>query len=493
MEKLTIHQLLLGYSEVKIPPSLDKSILLEPTLTLSDQNEGYALFITDKLGEQSGTVDLSYLKSFPSAIVISENRKIIAGSCPVIRVSNPRKALAYAIYNASNIASKKTKFIAVTGTAGKTTTATLIYQILLKSGNKVGFIGTGKILSGTTKISDDFYSMTTPDPTLLYPTIAKMQSDGCNYIVMEVSSHSLALAKTAPIIFDYAIFTNLDSEHLDFHSSMDEYFNTKLSLFENTKYGLFNLDDTYSKMAYNLATCKKSSFGIIHPGDACATEISVGNVGEISFFYRDGPIFFKVNSHLIGAFNAYNLISAIKCTIDLGIKPCVAKKALESVSGIDGRMEILNGKVTGIIDYAHTPLAFLNCLKALKQRVKPKQNLIVVFGCGGNRDKNKRSVFGEYADKYADKIIITEDNNRNESFTSIARDITNGIHQNYFDIIPDREAAIRFAFDQAKPGDIVAVIGKGHEKYIISADQYLPFNEKEIMLDCIAKKEALCE
>jgi UDP-N-acetylmuramyl-tripeptide synthetase len=378
----------------------------------------------------------------------------------------------------------------VTGTNGKTTTATLIYKVLRTCGYKVGFVGAGKILSDDTLLTGDTYSMTTPDPTVLYPALSNMIKDGCKYVVMEVSSHSLALGKVAPIRFKYAVFTNLDKDHLDFHGSMEEYFRTKIGLFSLTERGLFNLDDEYSKKAFNLVDCKKSTFGILNEGDAYATEIYANGLSGISFYYREPNLIFKARSKLIGIFNAYNILAALKCVIDLGIKPCVAKTALERIEAIDGRMETIDGKITAVIDYAHTPAAFRNCLKTLKQCINSKQRLIVVFGCGGDRDKLKRPEFGKYAEAFADKIIITEDNCRNESFSSIVADIVSGMSSDAYKIIRDREEAIRYAFKSAKAGDLVAVIGKGHERYKIAGSEYLAFDERKIIQNALKEIDA---
>ena len=234
-----------------------------------------------------------------------------------------------------------------------------------------------------------------------------------------------------------------------------------------------------------MAECEKSSFGVINPADAYATNIELKSLNESSFFYREPQLIFKAVTKLGGAFNVYNTLASLKCVIDLGIKPCIAKEMLSKIDGVDGRMEIIDGVVKGVIDYAHTPMAFYNCLKTLKNRINTKQSLIVVFGCGGERDKGKRSVFGEYAEIFADKIIITEDNSRSESFDAIANDISKGIKNKAFEIVKDREKAIRHAFKNAKKGDVVAVIGKGHERYKIVGGEYLPFDERKIIHDAI--------
>ena len=494
MKKQAIKDLFRRYSDVIFPSDELGATRIMPKITVNEVKSDSLLFITDRVSDRDTAFDFSECCEIPIAAVASHTKNIIKAKCPIIRVKNPRAALAFAVSNSCMIDYEKIKIIGVTGTNGKTTTATLIYEMLRRCGYKAGFIGTGKIFSDGVLLSEETYSMTTPDPTLLYPSIAKMQNDGCEYIVMEISSHSISLGKIAPIRFEYAIFTNLDDDHLDFHGSKEEYFKAKLSLFSLAKRGLFNLDDEYSKRASQLVGCKVSTFGILNEGDAYATEISENDLSPVSFFYRAENLIFKAETRLIGQFNAYNALAALKCLIDLGIKPCIAKRALAQIKNVEGRMQSFDGEIRALIDYAHTPSAFINCLKSAKQSINSKQKLIVVFGCGGDRDKSKRSIFGMQAEKYADIIIITEDNSRCEKLESIVDDITSGIKQKKYEVIPDRETAIRRAFDLATCGDIVAVIGKGHERYKIVENEYIPFDERKIIIDAMKRKaSSLCE
>ena len=485
MKRLNIRELLSGCEITDIPNELDLSTPAKAMPLCEDVTSDALLFLTERVNKENDAIDLSSLSTTPAAVVVSSKRTVENAPCPIIRVTSARVALSYAIANQCSIDFKKIKFIGVTGTNGKTTTATLIYNILARCGYRVGFIGTGRIESCGKVLTDESYSMTTPDPTLLYPSIKRMQLDECEYVVMEVSSHSIALGKIAPIQFEYAIFTNLDNDHLDFHRSKEEYFKTKLSLFSKAKHGLFNVDDEYGKRAYDEVSCEKTSFGIKSKADAYATALDAKSLEEISFFYREPELIFKARTRLCGAFNAYNVLAALKCVIDLGIKPCLAKEALYDIDGVDGRMEIIDGRVRAVIDYAHTPMAFYNCLKTLKSSINAEQKLIVLFGCGGDRDRGKRSAFGEYADIFADVIVITEDNSRSEAFETIAADITSGIKKKGYKIIKDREAAIRYAIKAAARGDVVALIGKGHERYKITDVGYTPFDEREIVRDAM--------
>ena len=337
-------------------------------------------------------------------------------------------------------------------------------------------------------LTEDEYSMTTPDPSLLYTSLRKMQDAGCEYAVMEVSSHSLALNKTAPIKFEYAIFNNLSPEHMDFHKDMESYFESKLKLFQSAKRGLFNLDDSYSRRAYESVSCEKSSVGIIHDGDAYITDVSLLGLSGASFYYRQSRLIFGVKSPLLGSFNVYNSLIALRCVIDLGIKPCIAKRGLEEIKSVNGRMEIIRSDITVVIDYAHTPEAFNNCLKTLFKANNKRQKLICVFGCGGDRDKEKRRLMGKSADLYCDAVILTEDNSRTENLHSIISDIAKGICKEYT-FIESRADAIRYALRLANVGDTVAILGKGHEKYIINSSGTNPFDEKKIVKEALLQRE----
>ena len=446
------------------------------------------VFYTEK--ENDNSLDIHFENIKPYAAVVNKNSIINSSNIPLIKTDSVRSSLAHAYSALYKIDYSNLKIIGVTGTNGKTTTATLIFEILKKSGFDVGFIGTGKILINETTLTDNTYSMTTPDPDLLYSSLSLMQEAGCEYVVMEVSSHSLALRKTDPITFEYAIFTNLSDEHMDFHKSKEDYYKTKLSLFKNAKRGLFNMDDYFSRRAYFEAECGKTSIGIIYEADVYATDIKVHHLNGSSFYYRGENLMFGIKTGLIGEFNIYNIICALKCVIDLGIKPCIAKSALEEIYSICGRMELFKSDITVVIDYAHTAYALDNCLKTLFRDDISRQNSTIVFGCGGNRDKTKREPMGRIASKYATKIIITEDNNRDESFADITADISKGIDSGCYRVIKNREIAIRTAIAEAHEGEIIAIIGKGHEKYKIENKGRIPFDERQIIEDALKRRAA---
>lgn len=431
------------------------------------------------------TPDFSKVKTLPLAVICDE-KNVLPDFLSAIRVYDTRIAWSNACFRYENFSPDDMKIIGVTGTNGKTTTATLIKHILTSLGHKVGFIGTGRIEIDGEIISDKNYSMTTPDPPLLYKSLRRMSECGCDSVVMEVSSHSLALSKLAPLMFDYGVFTNLTPEHMDFHTDMESYFLSKLKLFKNAKCSVFNIDDEYGRKAYALSEGKKISAGILWRGDVWGCNIENRGICGIDYIYHGKDFSFKMSLPLPGVYNVYNSMLAAAVCIDMGCKPYEVKRALSCAPCVEGRFEVINDKISVIIDYAHTPFAFESILKELVA-IKSSKRLTVVFGCGGNRDRTKRPKMAEIAEKYADRIILTADNSRNESTKDIITDIIRGFKKGSYEIKEDRSEAIRCAILGAQDGDIVAIIGKGPEKYNIDKDGYHPFDEKETV--CSALRE----
>ncbi len=446
------------------------------------------LLLTKRAGGERRKVEA--ISECPLAVVCEEDDDAEVFNCPIIRTKNTRRTLAYSYSNFYGIDYGKFKIIAVTGTNGKSSVCKMIAHILTAAGKKVGLIGTGVISIDGKVISDRFYSMTTPDPSVLYSSIKEMEEAGCTHIVMEASSHALKLEKLSPIKFDIGIFTNLAHDHADFHVDTSDYYGAKASLFRNCKTGIFNLDDKYSALCYKDANCRKISVGVLNKADAYATDIIFHGLDGTEFFYREKGMIFKMPLHLPGAFNVYNSLMALKCAIELGVPPCEAKRSLAELRSIDGRMEVIKGGVNVVIDYAHTPEAFENALKTLKSYIISGQKLTVVFGCGGERDRSKRPGIGRACARFADNLIITEDNSRGEDPDMIFADIVRGLPKECsYRIIPNRERAIREAVFSSKDGDTVAVLGKGHEKYIIGKEGVKDFNEREIIDRALQERE----
>ncbi len=436
-------------------------------------------------------------KKLPKAIstniiptaVICDADAILPKAFPKIVVKNPRLALSNIACRFEEIDFSKMKLIGVTGTNGKTTTATFIKKMLESEGRKVGFIGTGKIEIGEWELTEKNYSMTTPDPTALYKSLKLMENQGCTAVVMEVSSHALALDKVSPLIFDYAVFTNLSAEHLDFHDNIEEYYQAKNRLFSRARTAIFNVDDSYAERAYQEFSGRKISVGSVREADIRATDVHNRGISGIDYIYRWKSYSFRMSLNIAGIFNVYNTLLAAAVCIDIGCKPCLVKEAAKSVQTIPGRFEIIKDEITVIIDYAHTEHAYYNIMKELN-KIKGAGRLYVVFGCGGERDKSKRPKIAEAVEKFADKIIVTTDNSRAENPKDIITDIIHGFKRKNYEVCEDREAAIKKAILDADFGDTVAIIGKGAEKYNIDKDGYHEFDEIKIAKDCLKLRKA---
>ena len=423
----------------------------------------------------------------PRAIVCDKDRNIEC-DLPIIKVENARRTLSFLCSNFYKIDYTATSFIGVTGTNGKTTTATMIYEIMKHAGYTCGFIGTGKMEIMGRMLTNTVYSMTTPDPELLYNSISQMQNEGCSIIVMEVSSHALALGKVAPIPFSHSVFTNLSAEHLDFHKDMHEYYQAKLSLFKQSQNGIFNADDEYSARAMREChdICSTSCIGILWDADAMARDLILYDLSGSSYIYREQSLIFKVKLKVPGYYNVYNSMLALRCAISFGIRPCIAKEAINKIDGIDGRLEVIHDDVTVIIDYAHTEKAFENVLKTVNLTKRARQKIITVFGCGGDRDRNKRPKMAAVAEALSDMVIVTQDNSRTESESAIICDILEGFTRiEKRKVITSRKNAITNAIINSDAGDIVLVLGKGHERYNIDSHGYHDYDERKIIREAL--------
>lgn len=436
---------------------------------------------------------ISYVKSKKPAVIVTESDvEIESDTVPILRVNNARKILAYIFLRFYDINLDKIKIIGITGTNGKTTTANILTQILRQSQKKVGLISTGSIRIGEKSINPPKYSMTTPDPDILYKTLREMQDAECEYVVMEVSSHALFFEKTSPIKFEIGVFTNLSPEHLDFHKSIEEYYKTKMKLIENSKLGIFNIDDDYGFRAYSESSCHKKSIGMIKPSYFCATNLTeMGLLGNEFIFHGKNEIF-KIKTKLPGIYNVYNTLAAAACAVELGISPENIKKAISNIGAIDGRFEIVRDAVTVIIDYAHTEKAMENVLKTINNCKNPEQKLTTVFGCGGDRYREKRPLMAKTAEIYSDKIIVTTDNSRSESPTEIIKEILSGFSKSANRVVvTERASAIERAILSSDNGDIILLIGKGHERYNIDKNGYHKFDEREIIRNALKKRREI--
>ena len=436
----------------------------------------------------------------PSLLYKLHARAIVCGqsvelpdNLPVIRVKNPRRCCALIFSRFEKIDYSRLKIIGITGTNGKSSTAEFTRCALEESGMKVGLIGTGRILIDGVVSSEQYYSMTTPDPWVLYPTLRKMQDAGCDAVVMEVSSHSLSLEKVTPILFDIAIFTNLSEEHLDFHKTVESYYAAKKKLFYQARLRIINLDDYYGRRLAKELPSRRITAGVLWRGDVFVSNIKNLGLDGVQYLYHGQNFTCKLNLKTAGIFNIYNSMLAITAATALGAPPCQTKKALSELPSIKGRFEIIKDEIAVIIDYAHTDVALENILRSISDLKAGERKLTLVFGCGGERDTAKRPRMAKIAETYADKIIVTSDNSRGESTENIISDIIRGFRYKKHVVIEDRKEAIEYAVGSADIDDIVAVVGKGAEAYNIDGFGYHTFDERKIIADALTlRREARC-
>ena len=397
-----------------------------------------------------------------------------------IVVPDTRAALARLASSFYDFPTRSLKVIGVTGTDGKTTTTRYIKSVLEEAGIKTGLVGTINYELGERVIPAD---RTTPESLDLQFLFNQMLKGGLSHAVIEVSSHGLSQSRVDEIDFKAAVFTNLSHEHLDFHKEMNEYYFAKRRLFEkDIEKGIVNIDDEFGKKLRDflaLRSNKALTFGTSTDADLMAFDIHAGMDGT-RYKVKGLGIDMDITLPLIGRHNVYNSLGAVGAGLHLGISSTDIKRGLERVTGVPGRFERVQcgQPFTVIVDYAHTPRSLENALTELKGLSRSR--IIVVFGCGGDRDSAKRTVMGEIASRLADHIIVTSDNPRSEDPLKIIQDVTKkmGTVPNFF-VEPDREKAISMALDMAKPDDCVLIAGKGHEKYQIKNNVYLPFDDVE--------------
>ena len=419
--------------------------------------------------------------------------------CPyvnVIRHENTRRASAL-LYSAwyGNPA-KKLKIIGVTGTNGKTSVTHMLKAIFEAALFKCGLIGTVLCSSGERVIyarpDDPLANMTTPDPRQLYRLLAFMAADKVDYVFMEVSSHALKLCKTDAIRFDTAIFTNLTPEHLDFHKDMDDYKSSKAKLFGMSNISIVNGDDLSSLDMIKASSGKSYTCSVSGKiADFRAENVINNGAHGINYTLRSKNTIMKIKCPIPGGFTVYNTLLATTCAFLHGISPSVICSSIGSMSGIAGRMEKVRlsamADFSVFIDYAHTPDALENLLSSVRNFRQTGQRIVLVFGCGGDRDKSKRAIMGKIASRLADFSIITSDNSRGESAESIISEICTGFDSENYKIIKDRREAIEYAIKNAYSGDIILLAGKGHEKYEIDSLGKHDFDEKKIVLKFVEK------
>lgn len=402
----------------------------------------------------------------------------------IIKVSNTRKLLSQISINYFNNPSKELTTIAITGTKGKTTTSFMIKNILEQDNKKVGVIGTMGVF-----FQDKHYSTvnTTPESYDIQKYLREMVNDGVEYLVMEVSSQALKVGRIEGMTFDYGIFTNLSEDHIgdNEHKDMEEYIYCKSLLFRMCKNGIFNIDDIHYKDMIKDSTCNIYTYG--HNKEANLVIEEVKLLRKEHFIGLEMTTIGHINDNFLvntpGEFSAYNSSCAILTTSLLGCSITSIKEALSTVA-VRGRVEIVpvSDKYTVIIDYAHNGVSTESILTTMK-KYNPKR-IVTIFGCGGNRSKDRRYDMGEVSGKYADLSILTEDNSRYEDVNDIINDIEIGIKKTTGKYIklPDRKEAIKYAIDNAIEGDIILILGKGHETYQEKNGERTHFDDREEVL-----------
>lgn len=414
---------------------------------------------------------------------------------PLICVKDCREAMAriFAAWYANP--QRKMTFIGVTGTNGKTSVTRMIYEVLSRSGSKCGLIGTaGNLISrGDGEESEELdikasnANMTTPDPQELYKILDRMQSASVRYVVMEVTSHALALSKVAPIDFEIGVFTNLTEDHLDFHENMEEYYKVKRSLFERCNKAVINIDDRYGRrLAEETETLRFTTSADGRNADYSACDIRCHGENGMEYRLASGRMRLRIKTKIPGAVTVMNTLeTAAVCNL-LGVSPREIKDSIFALGTIRGRLEKLKlsdrVNFSVYIDYAHTPDALENLLRTAKMFAKRGQRIVLVFGCGGDREKPKRAMMGRIASAMADFFVITSDNSRSEEPAEIISDIISGVGDDgHFTVIEDREKAIEYVIKNARVGDIILLSGKGHEEYRIDKSGRHDFSERELV------------
>ncbi len=399
------------------------------------------------------------------AIVCDTLPKNLITGITYIQVKETNKALAFIAANYFGNPSNELKLVGITGTNGKTTIASLLFQLFKKAGFKVGLLSTVKILVDEVEYKA---THTTPDSLTINHYLREMVDAGVEYCFMEVSSHGIHQKRTEALHFVGGIFTNLSHDHLDYHTSFAEYRDVKKSFFDNlpkSAFALSNIDDKNGQVMLQNTMAKKLTYALKSFADFKA-QILENQLSGLLLKINGNEIWVK----LIGTFNAYNLLAIYGTAIQLGIENLEVLRLLSDLESVSGRFQFIvsNSNITAIVDYAHTPDALENVLKTINDIRTKNEQLITVVGCGGNRDKAKRPIMANIATELSDKAILTSDNPRNEDPEVIINEMERGIAPQNFKkslSITDRKQAIKTACQLAQPNDIILIAGKGHETY----------------------------
>lgn len=429
-----------------------------------------------------------------ASVVITENEEM-PKNVPFVLVKNARSIVAKMYARFYNLPDKSIKVIAITGTNGKSTTSYFIYNILRCAKNSVGLISTVECLindevvemGGGGAVLDKTAAMTTPDPEKLYYLMNEMKKRQVKYIVLETSSHALEQCRLDGINIDIGVFTNLSSEHLDYHGTMENYFFSKELLFKKACAGVVNTDDAYGKRIFE-SNKNIYSFSTKEKTDFFASKIKYEG-DYLSFVFENGEKT-EIQTAMIGAYNVYN--ASLACAV-ANLLSIPSEKIKEGIlkTRVKGRLERFSDNI--YIDYAHTPKATELALGAVREKENGKK-IIALFGCGGDRDRTKRAEIGRIASRLANMLIITSDNSRNEDPTEIIKDILKGVDRQVMHmIIPNRRDAIIYATRILKENDVLILLGKGHETYEIDKMGKHFFDERVILSEVLGNDKHKAE
>lgn len=410
---------------------------------------------------------------------------------PQVLVQNVRSAMAYMAGAFFGYPSRSLRMIGVCGTKGKTTTSFLLKSVMEAAGFKTGLIGTTGNMIGEKRIKSN---LTTPDPIDLHRCLRQMVDEGVEVVVMEVSAHAVDMHRLDGIIYEAACYTNLSQDHLDYFGTMEKYFQAKKSFFMNGSVlnAALNEDEETSDDIIKDIRIPYLTFGISSETDVFAREIEISENGVSFSILLRGEDEMEVNMQLTGMFNVYNALAAASLAMIMGVSNSDIKTGLESVKNVPGRVEMLDTKTPYkvILDYSHSPDALENILTTV--RTFTRNRLIVLFGCGGDRDQGKRPIMGEIAGRLADYSILTSDNPRTEDPIAILDAIEVGAKAvgGSYTVIENRREAIRYALNMGQDGDVIILAGKGHETYQDIMGVKKPFDEKVVVSELLAEMQA---
>lgn len=470
---MRLYKLIEGLADINIPDREISSVTDNTKKVRKD-----CIFVCVKGGSFDGHDAAAEMLEKGAAVIVAE-KDLGLGNKQII-TDNSRKFYGELCAAWFDHPEKKLKIIGVTGTNGKTTITNVIKNIFMKNGVKTGLIGTICNEIGDETVHTD---NTTPMAFDYMCLLDKMVKAGCKYAVMEVSSFGLVQHRIGPTHFDMGIFTNLTQDHLDYHKTMENYYQAKKMMFDECDYALINTDDEYGRRIFSEISCKKERYGISSEADYYADAIKIKSDGT-SFWYCYNGKSQLVNMKMTGMFNVSNVTAAISVCLKAGLPIEDILNAVSEYNGVKGRCEIIpTGRdFTVICDYAHTPDAVENILKSVREYTEGR--LICLFGCGGNRDAKKRPLMAKAAAKFADRLIITSDNPRDEIPEAIIDDILAGLKDSEipFDVVVDRTKAIHHSLKIAEKGDIIVLAGKGHEDYqVLPGNEHIHFDEREIV------------